>query len=105
MARKFKARDQAVHQVFYDQSGWWLAAWRDYREMTLDALAAVVDSNKGQISALESGTGDKRYNRDWVEKLSGALAISPMELIGVNPYQRAAQAERLAKQLMDLKIA
>ena len=69
----------------YEDSGWYLAEWREYREMTQEALAAAVNTNKGQISGLESG--GKRWNRDWLYKLSAVLECEPAELVGVNPFE------------------
>lgn len=80
------------HEDFKVKSGWYLAAWRDFRNLSLEELAEEVGTSKGQISDLETGAtkgGTKqsaRYNRDWVESLARALQTTPGFLLDVNPY-------------------
>lgn len=90
-----------MHLLLQQRTGWFLAAWRDYRGMTLEKLAAEVETTKGQISALESGR-PAQYNREWVEKFSLALKCDPHELIGVNPFLRAQQEAKRREEVAKL---
>lgn len=73
-------------------SGWWLAAWRDFRGLTLEDVAAEVGTTKGIISDLETGaprsTGNRaqRYNADTLRSVADALKITEGWLLDVNPY-------------------
>lgn len=111
MAKQFKPRTEIEHVVLRDASGWWLAAWRDYRGLTGEALGerlGEIDGkpvSKGQISALEKGSSGKRavrWNRTWVETLAEALETTPQDLIGTNPYQRDREAEQRAAEVRQL---
>src|SRR5690606_17918443 len=69
MAKRFKPRDESELAELYRQSGWWLAAWRDYRGLTGEALGEKLGEidgkplSKGQISALEKGSSGKKLVR------------------------------------------
>lgn len=113
MAKQFKPRSEVEHLVLYQASGWWLAAWRDYRGLTGEQLGERLTDDdgrpvsKGQISALEKGFSGKkavRWNRTWVEMLAEALETTPRDLIGTNPYERDrenANREQEARRLAD----
>jgi transcriptional regulator with XRE-family HTH domain len=83
------------HQEYRDASGWWLAAWRDHAGLSLDDLAAEMETTKGQISDLERGTGEARYNRGWIEKASAALRVPAGYLLDVNPYRADPVLEKM----------
>lgn len=93
MAKRARAPRLEKHEEFKERSGWYLAAWRDFRGLSLEELAEEVGTSKGQISDLETGAEKKgtkqnaRYNRDWVESLARALDTTPGFLIDVNPYR------------------
>jgi transcriptional regulator with XRE-family HTH domain len=85
-------------------SGWYLAAWRDFRQLTLAQLATLSGSSPGAISDLETGHLKKdgkpaaRFNRDSVERMAKALDTSAGHLIDVNPFDIDQDAlELLAK--------
>lgn len=100
VAKRPRQPRTAQHEALKAASGWYLAAWRDYRELSQEELAAEVGTSKGMISDLETGALNsagkiaQRFNRDWVEKLSKALSTSGGFLIDVNPY---GQGEDLAE--------
>jgi len=73
-------------------SGWWLAAWRDFKGLTLEDVAAEVGTSKGIISDLETGalrsTGNRaqRYNADTLRAVASALKIHEGWLLDINPF-------------------
>ena len=82
--RPRKAR-QDQYEALKAASGWYLAAWRDHRGLTLEELAAEVGVSKGTLSDLERGTG-QRWNRDLVDRAARALETTPGYLIDANPW-------------------
>jgi transcriptional regulator with XRE-family HTH domain len=99
MARRQPSQDRvptvkrlAQHEEFRRASGWYLAAWRDYRGLTLEELAEDVGSSKGAISDLETGrqksdgTKPARFNRDTVDLMAKALRTTGGRLIDMNPF-------------------
>jgi transcriptional regulator with XRE-family HTH domain len=92
MAKRPRNPRTEHHEAFKEASGWYLAAWRDKRGLTLEELAAEVQTSKGMVSDLETGAlksnGERaqRYNADWVIKFAKALDTSGGFLIDVNPY-------------------
>ena len=91
MAKRPRKPRLDLYESYKAASGWYLAAWRDHRGLTLDELAAEMGSSKGFISDLETGAVDKegkqrRFNRDLVDKAAAALDVSPGFLIDVNPF-------------------
>lgn len=80
------------HEALREASGWYLAAWRDYRNLTLQDVADEVGTSRGVVSELETGkpkaNGSKplRYNRDWVDLMSKALQTTRGRLLDVNPF-------------------
>lgn len=60
-------------------SRWFLRAWRKDRRLTLDQLAARVDSTGATISRLERGL--QPYSQPLLEALAEALNCQPADLI------------------------
>ena len=60
-----------------------LRAWRLYRDLTQDQLAALAGTSKPQISRLERS--DRRLTTDWLQRLATPLKCSPAELLGPPP--------------------
>lgn len=96
------AKRKGRHDL-YDQyraaSGWYLAAWRDFKGLTLEALAEEIGSSKGYVSDLETGAARpdrpiRRFNRDLVESMSKALGTTGGRLIDVNPFEIDAEADQ-----------
>lgn len=56
-----------------------LRAWRDFRGLSQEALAARVDSTAATISRLENG--HQPYTQPLLEALAEALACSPADII------------------------
>ena len=84
-------KDPAHYDELRDVSGWYLSAWRSFRNLTLQDLAAEMDTSRGQVSDLENGATNSRgiqtrYNRDWLEKACKALDVAAGDLIDTNPY-------------------
>ena len=104
--RPRKARHDQ-YQAYRDASGWWLAAWRDYRGLTLDELAEELGRTKGYVSDIETGPvrGGRpatRFNRDTVDQMAKALGTTGGRLIDVNPFDLDEPAEGVAHILRDL---
>ena len=95
MAKRPRKPRLEQYEAYREASGWYLAAWRDHRGLTLDELAAEMGSSKGFISDLETGAVDKegkqrRYNRDLADKAARALDTTPGFLIDLNPFTAEA---------------
>lgn len=92
MARRPRKPRLDQYEAFKKASGWYLAAWRDHRGLTLEELAAEVDITKGMVSDFETGalksngTQAQRFNRDWVDKFAKALGTTGGYLIDINPF-------------------
>jgi len=56
----------------------YLREWRNHVGLSQTELALRMDTNKGQISKLE--TGKQRMNEDWVNRAAFALGIEPNDL-------------------------
>jgi transcriptional regulator with XRE-family HTH domain len=56
----------------------YLREWRESLSMTLDDVAAAVESNKGDVSKIERGV--KRYNEDHLTRFADAFGIQPFQL-------------------------
>lgn len=96
-----KATGPTDYEALRQSSGWYAAAWRDYRKITQQELADEVGSSRGQISDLETGA-KTRYNRDWVAKFADALNVRPGFLIDVNPFTMWEHSARLSETIMRL---
>lgn len=87
MAKRSRSPRLEKHREYRERSGWWLAAWRDYAKLSLEELAEEMETSKGQVSDLETGSGQARYNRNWMEKAASALKIPQGYLMDVNPFE------------------
>ena len=79
------------YEAYRAASGWYLAAWRDFRKLTLDDLAAAIGTSKGHVSDLETGASRpdrpiRRFNRDTVDSMARALGTTGGRLIDMNPF-------------------
>ena len=108
MAKRPRKPRLDLYEAYKEASGWYLAAWRDHRGLTLDDLAAEMGSSKGFISDLETGATDKegkqrRYNRDLADKAARALDTTPGFLIDLNPYNAEADYTRRLSAVQQLE--
>jgi transcriptional regulator with XRE-family HTH domain len=92
MARKPKVRPVEEYDRLREASGWYLAAYRDRANLSLEALADEMKTSRGQISDLENGAVNKRgiktrYNRDWLEAACQALDVAAGDLLDTNPFR------------------
>lgn len=60
-----------------------LRAWREFRELTQDELAALVGTNGSVISLLESGS--RGLSLKWLLKLAPALKTKPGMILDHDP--------------------
>lgn len=60
-----------------------LRAWRDFRGMTQDELAAAVGTNQNMIAYLE--TGERGLSAKWLRRLAPALRTQPGFLLEHDP--------------------
>lgn len=91
------------YEALREASGWYAAAWRDFKKITQQELADEVGSSRGQVSDLETGA-KTRYNRDWVKKFSDALGVRPGFLIDVNPFTMWEGQDRLEDAVRRLSV-
>lgn len=96
-----KATGPTDYEALRLSSGWYAAAWRDFRGITQQDLADEIGSSRGQISDLETGA-KTRFNRDWVEKFGKALNVTGGRLIDVNPFTLNQDADRFDDALKAL---
>lgn len=62
-----------------------LRAWREFRGLTQDELAALVGTNGSVISLLESGT--RGLSLKWLVRLAPPLKTTPGMLLDHDPNQ------------------
>lgn len=92
MAKKPRKPRLEQYDAYREASGWYLAAWRDTRGLTLEDLAGEVGTSKGVVSDLETGAlrsnGQlaQRFNKDDLAKFCRALDVTAGFLIDVNPF-------------------
>jgi transcriptional regulator with XRE-family HTH domain len=60
-----------------------LRAWREFRKMTQEELAAKADTTASQISMLESG--ERGLTHKWALKLAPILKTNPGHLFDTDP--------------------
>lgn len=104
--RPRKARHD-LYQTYRDASGWWAAAWRDYRGLTLDELAEELGRTKGYVSDIETGASRHgrpatRFNRDTIDQMAKALNTTGGRLIDVNPFALEEHGEGIESIFRDL---
>lgn len=62
-----------------------LKAWREFRRMTQEELAAKADTTASQISMLESG--ERGLTHKWALKLAPILKTNPGHLFDTDPLE------------------
>jgi transcriptional regulator with XRE-family HTH domain len=58
---------------------WYIREWRKHRNLTLDQVAARLETTKGFISDLERGA--KRINDSWIAGLAYVYDVEPSALL------------------------
>lgn len=117
-AAKSKLDDTVVPRLKAEPKPWpLLKAWRRYRGLTQEKLAARVDMSTSSISQLEKGK--QQYRQETLELLAWALSCEPGDLLmrdptdpegiwsvwdTLKPAQRK-QAIRLIKAIADEEAA
>lgn len=75
--------------------------WREYRNLTQDALAERLETSKASISRIEAG--EQAYTQDFLEACAEALRTDPASLLMRDPtdaeavwslWDRAKSADR-----------
>lgn len=94
MARK--AKDPKHYDKLRKASGWYAAAWRDYRQMTLQDVADAINSSRGQVSDLETGA-KTRFNRDWLEQMCAVYDVAAGDLIDTNPFSELPKYDAIKR--------
>lgn len=107
MKRKRSARPVEVLEDLRRTSGWYLAAWRDYRELSQEDVAVEAGIKKSAVSELENGTVRKdgtspRFNRTTIEGIARALSVTEGMLFDVNPYTAAPEWIQIQDKLRGL---
>lgn len=107
MPRKAKQHDIERLDDLRRTSGWYLAAWRQYKNLSQTDIALEAGMNKSAISELETGKPRKdgtipRFNRDTIERMSAALGITGGMLLDVNPYKANAEWLELQERVQGL---
>lgn len=97
MTRKPRKARPGLYEEYKAASGWYLAAWRDFRGLTLEDLADELGMSKGYVSDLETGAqrGGRpanRFNRDTMLAVAQAVGTTGGRLIDVNPYDMDERA-------------
>lgn len=95
-----KPRKTRPYEDYRARSGWYLAAWRDIKGLTLEDLAAELGRSRGYISDLETGAvrpprAATRFNRDLIEQVAKVVGTTGGRLIDVNPFELDEQMDRL----------
>ena len=106
MAKRLrKPRPPELLEDYRRESGWWLAAWRDFKGLTLDELAIEVGTSKGVVSDLETGAkragGQRaqRFKSDQLGAYARALGITEGRLLELNPFTQTPEREEVATLL------
>ncbi|MCZ4109557.1 helix-turn-helix transcriptional regulator [Brevundimonas diminuta] len=110
MARKPRSGRAELYETYREASGWYLAAWRDFRGLTLEELAAELGVSKGYLSDLEtgafrSGRNPTRFNRETLQAAAKALQTTGGRLIDVNPNEMDERADQIEIIFRDLDPA
>lgn len=94
MAKPAKSQPRQRRRIF-------LKEWREYRNLTQEALADRVGMSVSNISQLERGL--QGYSGEGLQALADALQTEPGHILNVNPtddnaiwslWERAAPGER-----------
>ena len=109
MAQRSRKARHDLYAGYREASGWWLAAWRDYKGLTLEELADELQKSRGYVSDLETGASrpgrtPSRFNKDTVESVAAALGVTGGRLIDVNPFEldeRVGEIESIFLKLDD----
>ena len=107
MARTPRAGRAELYETYKEASGWYLAAWRDYRGLTLEDLATELGISRGYVSDLEtgaprSGRNGTRFNRETVQSAAKALGTTGGRLLDINPFtmdERTGEIESIFRDL------
>lgn len=86
----------------------YLKAWREFRKLTQQELADIVDTNANMIGYLESG--ERGLSAKWLRRLAPALATTPGMLLDHDPRALdsdvidiwAHASERERRQISDI---
>ena len=89
-----KQRDPEQYEAYKEASGWYLAAWRDFRGLTLEELAEAYGegTSRGRISDFETGALRSNgrtaatINPQALRDFARVLGTTPGRLIDVNPF-------------------
>lgn len=75
------SRDRRAHNVWMEHN--YLRAWRKFRHMTLDEVAAAIDSTKATVQQLE--VGRMTLSHKWLVKIAPVLGTTPGMLLDHDP--------------------
>ena len=89
--RKRAARPASLYEEYRQKTGWYFAAWRDFKGLTLEQVADATGRSRGYVSDLETGAvrpdrPPSRFNRDTLEEMAKLLGTTGGRLIDVNPF-------------------
>lgn len=82
-----------------------LRAWRKWRGMTQEALAAKIDVTSGAISQFE--TGENNFTVPTLEKMAAALGCRPGDILSYSPEEvhgRSDPETRISSFLLSLGV-
>ncbi len=107
MAQRPRKARHDLYETYREASGWWAAAWRDYRGLTLEELADELGKTKGYVSDIETGAARHgrpatRFNRDTIDLMAKALNTTGGRLIDVNPFDMDERGEEIDTIFRDL---
>lgn len=110
MAQRPRKARHDLYQAYREASGWWAAAWRDYRGLTLEELADELGRTKGYVSDIETGAARHgraatRFNRDTIDQMAKALGTTGGRLIDVNPFEMGEREDEIESIFRDLDPA
>ncbi|WP_156494591.1 helix-turn-helix domain-containing protein [Brevundimonas sp. GW460-12-10-14-LB2] len=80
-AERNDSRLRQAHNVWMEHN--YLRAWRKFRHMTLDEVAAAIDSTKAVVQQLE--VGRMSLSHKWLVKIAPVLGTTPGMLLDHDP--------------------